>query len=312
MTIQSLLTLNCLFSLPLSSVIHARTFYNTEGKSIEAEMVSVENDLAVMKLTNGRVVKVAINKLSTSDQDHIKIWWKENKNLLTDSDVKLKIRQKRDYTKKPETRYSGNSKIRTSESSVTFICNLDNYSTKSVNGIKAFYTVHKRVSKRGKGSSSTEVEIIDKTMILDPLESRKDLTFTTEGVICSDSATTPSSRNNNNNKPTNTRVERSSLRETVIGVVLTLSSGGKEIITLSHPANFERLLKEEEAREERKALADDKRAESKDIADGHPLFSPSPISPTTSSGTQLKKQIPSNYTSFRWPILMTNTNRRDS
>jgi hypothetical protein len=267
MTIQSLLTLTCLFSLLFSSVIQARTFYNAEGKSIKAEMISVENDLAVMKLTNGRIVKVAINKLSTSDQEHIKIWWKENKNILTDSDVKLKIRQKSDYTKKPATSYSGNSKIRTSESSVTFICNLDNYSTKSVSGIKVFYTVHKRVSKRGKDGSSTEVEIIDNTMILDPLESRKDLNFTTEGVICSNSATTPSSRGNNN-KPNNSKVERSSHRETVIGMVLTLSSGGKEIITLSHPENFERLLKEEEVREERKALADDKRAESKDIADG--------------------------------------------
>jgi hypothetical protein len=117
--------------------------------------------------------------------------------------------------------------------------------------------------------SSTEVEIIDETMLLDTLESRKNLSFTIEGVTCSNSATTPSNRNNGNTQNRNTqKVERSSQRETVIGMVLTLSFDGKEIITQSHPKNFNRLLKEQEVREERKASEADKRAERKDIADG--------------------------------------------
>jgi hypothetical protein len=261
MTINSLLTTSFLLSLLLSSVIQAREFHNTEGKSIEAKLISVEGDVAVMKLTNGRKVKVAMNKLSTADQDHIKAWWKENKNLITERDVKFKIRQKRAYTKKPQTNYSGNSKIKTSESEVTFLCELDNYSTKTISGIKAIYSVHKRVSKRGKEGTSSEVEILDDTIELDLLESRKKLNFTTKGVKCSDRATSPHSGDGKSNA----KIDRSSHRETIIGMVLTLSVDGKEILTQCHPENFIRLLKEEEVREDRKSEADSKREEQIEI-----------------------------------------------
>lgn len=265
MMIKSLLAATILFNLLQASVVQARTFHNTEGKSIEAELLSVEGDLTVMKLTNGRVVKVAINKFAPADQDHIKAWWQKNKNLLTARDVKLSIRQKSVYTKKPQSKQSGNSKIKTSESEITFLCNLDNYSTKTINGIKASYSVYKRISKRGKEGSSSEVEIIEDTMQLGLLESHKDLDFTIEGITCSDTSVSPSSQNNKKNNNNNQKVERSSHRETVIGMVLTLSIDGREILTQSHPKNFIRLLKEQEIREDRKDEAASKRDEQKDI-----------------------------------------------
>ena len=107
MMINSILAGTFLFSLLLSGVTQARTFYNTDGKSIEAELVSVENNTVVMKLANGRVAKVPITKLSTASQNHVKRWWKENKNRLTDRDVKISIRQKSSYTKRPETKIIG-------------------------------------------------------------------------------------------------------------------------------------------------------------------------------------------------------------
>ena len=68
-----------LFSLLLCLSIQARTFYNSDGKSIEAELITVEGNLATLKLKNGRITRVAVNKFSNSDQTHIKEWWQKTK-----------------------------------------------------------------------------------------------------------------------------------------------------------------------------------------------------------------------------------------
>jgi len=251
--INSLLAKFSIFSLlfiSLSIATQARKFYNTEGKSIEAELLSVENDTAVMKLTNGRKIKVPITKLSKADQNFIKTWWNKNKNLLTEGDVRLSIKQKSVYTKKPETKYTKNNKVKTSESEVTFLCGLDNYSAKTAKGIKATYTIHKRVSKRDKNGSFSEIKLVRNTIPLNILKSHKKIKFTTDAIKCKDSSD---------------QAERSSLRETVIAIVLTLSVDDKEFLTQSHPENFIRRLKEEEAREEGQSTADSIRDEQKDI-----------------------------------------------
>ena len=253
--INSLFVATFLLSLLLSSATQARKFYNTEGKSIEAELISVENGTAVMKMDKGREVKIPITKLSTADQNYIKRWWKENKNRISERDVKVSIRQKSIYTKRPETKIigKGKSKVKTSQTEVTFFCKVDNYAAKTINGIKASYSVHKRVSKRGKKGSSTEVEIVTNTMLLKPLESHKEVKFTTDGVKCS------------NMSDSKTDV---SVRETIIGMVLTLSVDGNKILTQSHPENLIKRIEEEEARQERKSTTNGKREEQKEIADG--------------------------------------------
>ncbi len=251
--IRSLLLATFLFSLLFSVSIQARTFYNSEGKSIEAELITLEGDVAVIKLSNGRISKVALDKFSTADQGYIKDWWQENKNRITGRDVRLTIRQKNRYTQKPVTKIIQNKgRVRTSESEFSYLCTLDNYSAKTVNGIKATFSVHKRVSKRDKNGSTSNVEIITNSMQLDLLESKGNLKFAADGVRCKDMKNT---------------ADDTSLRETIIGMELTLSVDGKEILTQSHPENFSRFLKEQEAREERKEIASDKREEKKDIAD---------------------------------------------
>jgi len=252
MTINSILTGTFLFTLLLSSVTQARTFYNTEGKSIEAEMVSVENDAVVMKLANGREAKVPLNTLSTADQNYVKKWWEENKNKITARDVKVSINQNSVYTKRPETKRTKKHKIKTSEMEFTFECEVDNLASKTISGITASYSVHKRINKRSKKGSSSDVQVINNTIQLEPLESRKHLSFTTAAVKCN---------NVSDSKAALT------VRETVIGVVLTLSVNGKEILTQSHPKNLIGRIADDKKRDENKEDADEKRGESKDIAD---------------------------------------------
>lgn len=251
-----LLTATFLIGLLLTGVTQARTFHNSDGKSIEAKLISVEGTEVSIKLTNGRIVKVDMDKFSTTDQSYIKTWWEKNKNLLTESDVQFSIRQQNYYTKKPNTKTlrKGNiiGRTKTSESEYIYLCDLNNYSSKTVKGIKATYSVHKRVTKRGKNGSSSEVEIITNTLDLDTLNSKSRLKFNTDGVKCRDMSNS---------------ITDEKLRETIIGMVLTLSVNGKEILTQSHPENFMSQLEEEEARKDRKYDEDSIREEQKDIAE---------------------------------------------
>lgn len=248
------LTAVLLFNLLMCLSIQARTFYNSDGKSIEAELITVEGNLATLKLKNGRITRVAVNKFSNSDQTHIKEWWQENKNKITERDVRLTMRQKNYFTKKPETKIIKNKgRIRTSESEFNYLCKLDNYSAKTVNGIKAIFNIHKRVSKRGKNGSSSEVKIVTNSLQLDLLQSKGSLKFASDGVKCSSLSDTANNQ---------------SLRETIIGMEMTLYADGKEILTQCHPENFSRFLEEQEARNEKKEIANEIREDNKDIADG--------------------------------------------
>ncbi len=255
--------LMAIFSFPpfLATETSARTFYNDAGKSIEAELIGMEDEIVIFKLNNGNQAKVPLGKLAKPDQLFIKTWWAKNKNLLTEKDVKLSISRSSSYIKKPTTKNGKDSRSKSSESEVVFTCKLDNYSNKTVSGIKASYSTYKRVSTRDKNGSNSHVDIIADSTQLDVLVSHKSLTFTTEGVKCVDSSFKPVSNPRN---PRAKRAPRTSHSETVFGFVITLSAGGKEILTKCHPENFLRRLEEEEEREERRIDEKDAREDRSD------------------------------------------------
>ena len=71
----------CLLGLLLAGA-EARTFTNAAGKKIEAELIGVEKETAILKLDNGRTAKVPLDSLSEGDQTYAKTWHEENKNKV--------------------------------------------------------------------------------------------------------------------------------------------------------------------------------------------------------------------------------------
>ncbi len=234
----------------------ARTFYNNAGKSIEAELIGMEDKKVIFKLKNGNRAKVLLSELAEADQLYVKSWWGKNKNRITESDVRLSISKKTSRIQKTKYTNTKNSRTKTSEDEISFACELNNYSKKTVSGLKASYSYYKRTSTRDKNGSNSHVDIINGSNQLDILPSHKSLSFTTDGVSCKDSSVKPVV---DPRKPNAKGAERSSHSETVFGFVLTLSVDGKEILTQSHPENFLRLLAEEEKREERRSAENDDR-----------------------------------------------------
>lgn len=61
----------------LLTVVHARDWTNTDGKTITAELVSATDDTVVLKMENGREYTVALNTLSTADNEFANNWQAE-------------------------------------------------------------------------------------------------------------------------------------------------------------------------------------------------------------------------------------------
>ncbi|WP_227021661.1 SHD1 domain-containing protein [Oceaniferula marina] len=231
--------LSLLSCLALSPSTAARTFTNTEGKTINAELIDVAEDSVTLKLSNGKKAKVPLSSLSEADQEFAKSWQEKNKNKISESDVKLTITKEFEWIKRPKTERSERSKKKSSETETYFTCHISNYSKKTIHALEATYTIYQRVSERGEGEPVTVVKEIKKSVPLKTLEAKKEVQLDSEKVRCV----------NMLNKPA--EGPDTSKRETITGFVIKLSSNGTTFMTRSHPENFLKKLEEEEERLER-------------------------------------------------------------
>lgn len=231
----------CLVSLLAAAATfgESRTFTNKEGKEITAELIGVEKEDAVLKLANSSRVKVPVASLSDADQAFIKSWAEENKNNVTDSDIRLSIEKRSKRVAGPDTgKDKKKDAKKVSIDNVEFICELSSYTQREISGITANYTIYKRVSTRGKEGSGTKTETIDGSDTVASISANQKVTFETTGVTCEDF-----SQKGKKGEPA------SSKRETVIGIVVKLSVNGKEFLEQGYPDNFLDRLEEEEKRE---------------------------------------------------------------
>ena len=235
----------CLFA-PFFSTTDARTFTNTKGKQVEAELIGVENETAILKLANGRRAKVPLKALSDDDQAYAKKWQEENKGKISESDIRVRIEKNSKRIKSQNSgggaggRSGSRTRKKTSTTETTYTCTVENQTQKTLEGIKASYVVYKRISTRGGGDSETMTEEVAGATDVETLLPNGKTTFETQAVECVDSSEKGG------------RGGSSSRRESIVGFVLTLSAGDKEILKECYPANFLDRLEEEAARQKAK------------------------------------------------------------
>lgn len=217
----------------------ARTFTNTAGKTINAELVGVNGKTAILKLDNGKQAKVPLTSLSKDDQVYVTSWWQKNKNMVSENDVRLSISKKITSHREPKSKDGKKKDSKSKKTSTVYTCTLSSYCKKPIQNIKADYTVYKNVSSRGEGGSSSATDAIAKTTTVAILESNKSAEFETTAVEC-----ITSSKKSKDGKG-------SSKRESIVGIVVTLSVDGKEFLKQSYPENLLRRLEDEEKRENR-------------------------------------------------------------
>lgn len=222
-----------------------RLFTNADGKTVKAELVSVIDDKVVLKLSNANTATVPLKSLSADDQAYIADWWKENKDKLKPMDVTLVIAKKADRIDRKVTRSGGTANAQQQGQNVVseivkkltidefyYTGELKSYIKKDVSDLKVVYTIYKRISTSGKAGSETKVEEIKGEALVKRLEAHGKATFETDIVRCEDSSTT------GGNLP------REYKRETILGVIFQLSSGGQDFLKQSAPENLADHLEE--------------------------------------------------------------------
>jgi len=219
---------------------NGRVFTNTAGKTINAELVGLNNKTAILKLDNGKQAKVPLSSLSKDDQLYVNTWWEKNKNMVSANDIRIAISKKSISQRASKDKDGKKKDSKSKTATTTYTCTLNSYTQKSIKDIKVDYTVYKSVSSRGEGGSSSSTEEISKTTAVALIEANKSAEFETEAVKC-----VTSSKKGKEGKG-------SSKRESIVGIVVTLSVDGKEFLKQSHPDNLLRRLEEEEERQSRK------------------------------------------------------------
>lgn len=247
-----LIALGALF---LAAVSHAetRTFTNAEGKSIEAELVGVEGENAVLKLANLSIAKVAMTSLSKSDEAYVRAWWEENKDKLRPMDVRLTIDKNTERIERKSTTSGGTgtggvgqnnqnqlpplvTKLQKDE--VEYVCVLKSYVKKEIADITVNYTIYKRVITRDKDGTKSDLVEVEGTAAIKRLDAFGSATFDTQVVPV------------DNNSQKGGKGPDTIRSETIEGFVVTLSVGGEDFLKQSYPENYIARLEEEEKREE--------------------------------------------------------------
>lgn len=249
MKLPLLLAMAVLISAPALRA-EPRVFTNTEGRSVKAELVALEdNKTVVMRLANRKIAKVPLDTLSANDQSYVRKWWEDNKDKLDPMDFVLKIDRDTDAVDRKTTRSGGggggnknnnnNFAPETKRSRVDdyqYVCELKNYLPRDLSDIEVEYTIYKRVTSRGKDGGDSDTEEIEGSTSIRHLKALGTAKFETEIVTCEDSSKTGG------------RGPREYHRESIRGVVFRLSKGGKTFLEQSDPETLLEQLEREQDR----------------------------------------------------------------
>lgn len=212
---------------PLLAGAEIRTFTNSAGKKIQAELIGMDEGVAVLKLGNGRSAKVPLKSLSEGDQAYVKSWHEENKNKVRAGDLRLTIEKNTERLKEsPSGKKDKGKNNKISRTETSYTCTLENLSAKSIEGIKVDYVIYERVSVRGgEDGSETRTEETSTSAEIDNLKPNGTVEFTSDSEISEEGETTK-------------KGVSESRREKVVGFVVTILTDGVEILKQSHPDNF--------------------------------------------------------------------------
>lgn len=244
-----LVTMAVLISAPALRA-EPRVFTNTEGRSVKAELVALEDDkTVVMRLTNRKIAKVPLDTLSANDQSYVRKWWEDHKDKLDPMDFVLKIARNTDVVDRTTKRSGGqgggnrnnNNNVapetkRTRVDDYQYVCELKSYVPRDIEDIEVEYTIYKRVSSRGKDGGGSDTEEIEGSTSIRHLKALGTAKFETEIVTCEDKSKTGG------------RGPREWQRESIRGVVFRLSKGGKTFLEQSDPDTLLDQLEREEDR----------------------------------------------------------------
>ena len=232
-----------------------RNFTNVNGRTVEGELLLVENGAAVVKLRNETTAKISLDALSAEDRNFINAWQEENKKKVGPMDIRLTIDKDTDRVERTVVRPKGGGGAKGQQGNqitkkhtiddFNYTCTLKNFSQKDIAGIKAEYIIYKRSIGRDKGGLKNETTKTRGEKEISLLEASGTTTFDTEKVRCEDTSESGTGGGKGGGKTQTTWK-----RESILGIVVTVSVDGNELLKQSAPEALLTRLREAELRGE--------------------------------------------------------------
>ncbi|MCP5537613.1 MAG: hypothetical protein H7A51_15445 [Akkermansiaceae bacterium] len=213
------------------TVAEMHTFTNTEGKSIEAEIVGVSSGKVSLKMKGGKIYTLPFTSLSESDQAYIKDWHAQNKSNVNPGDLSLTVTKKSARVRVPrdkeKSKQGASTKLSIQEVSYQF--KLSQRKATPIENIVVYSQIIKRTTTRGDDAGDPEYKEIVDVKEIESLSSKKPEEWETTPESCEDVST-------------KSKTASSSSKQDVIGVIVTVSAGGKELFKKYEPSTFEKEL----------------------------------------------------------------------
>ena len=223
-----------IITLTSSAYAEMYKFTNTEGQSIEAEITAVASGKVKLKMANGKSYNLPISSLIEADKTYIKDWYEKNKNNAKPSHFKLDLDKKSERVREPRDKDKDSKKgasSKTSKRDYTYHFKLAYNKSTPVENISVNYQMIKRTSTRGDNAGDPVYELTSGTETIPSLDSKTPKEWTSDTVHCEDIST-------------KSKTGSSSQKETILGILVTVSVDGKELFTECEPRDFAKELAE--------------------------------------------------------------------
>ena len=166
-------------SLPTDVQAETRTLTDKQGRSLKAELVSVDGDKVTIKREDGRSFHLSLETLSDDDQQFLKEWAKKQAALIPAGAIDLQLsRGQFDSNKK-----DGNGQT-TSEDKWGYSVTLSNHSMKVIKGLHVEYLLFVKVedAESGKDAQPLPLKRVKGAKVIDVVEGAKSITFRSDTI----------------------------------------------------------------------------------------------------------------------------------
>ena len=225
------LLLPAVFLLGASLSAEPRPFTSTEGKTIQAEIVSADASSVSLKLANGQVTSLPLYRLAKDDQQYVADWIKQNPSSVS-YNFETSWTKEKTSTKSGKTDATGSGgKLRVNVdplvkfTTVTYVAHLKvtNRSRSPLQDVEA----HIQVYYRDQEGKTTTIEHADSVKKIPAMKAGETLIVDSDGLGLQIKELDP--RYHYTNGATNKQAD------SIQGVALTLMHAGKQVYEFVSP-----------------------------------------------------------------------------
>ena len=155
-----------------------RTLTDKQGRSIKAEIVSVDGDKVTIKREDGQTFSLSLETLSDDDRQFLKEWAKKQASLIPSGTIDLQVSRGKFATTEKET--NGHTAY---EDKWGYSVTLKNRSMKVIKDLRVRYLLFVKVDAESvKGTQPVPLKRVNGSKVIDVIDGAQTVTFRSDTI----------------------------------------------------------------------------------------------------------------------------------